>query len=148
MHLIEDRFAEDDDLGWKRFHARVGHRVQVVGDDLYVTDADRILYGADQGSSNAVLIKPNQVGTVTGALSALQPARAKAMTTRVSYRSGETLHSFVADLAAGSGAGQLKAGAAARGPRRAHRQGQPAALPRRDRPRAGLCARRTTRATG
>ncbi|MCD2197337.1 phosphopyruvate hydratase [Actinomycetospora endophytica] len=117
IHLIEDPFAEDDDLGWKRFHARAGHRIQIVGDDLYVTDVDRIRYGADHGYSNAVLIKPNQVGTVTGTLNALRLARARSMTAMVSHRSGETLDTFVADLAVGAGSGQLKAGAPARGER-------------------------------
>ncbi len=119
IHLIEDPFSENDDLGWKRFHARCGHRIQVMGDDLYVTDVDRIRYGADRGYSNAALIKPNRVGTITSTLCALRLAREQGMTTMVSHRSGETLDTFVADLAVGAGTGALKAGAPARGERTA-----------------------------
>lgn len=88
-----------------------------MGDDLYVTDADRIRDGARHGYSNAALIKPNQIGTVTGTLDAIAAAHDAGMRCMVSHRSGETLDTFIADLAVSTGVGQIKSGAPARGER-------------------------------
>ncbi|MBT1631662.1 phosphopyruvate hydratase [Curtobacterium flaccumfaciens] len=117
IRSIEDGFAEDDHEGWTLFASKVADRIQLVGDDLYVTDPARITDGAAQGYSNAVLIKPNQIGTVTQTFAAIAAARAAGMTAMISHRSGETLDTFIADLAVGTGVGQIKSGAPARGER-------------------------------
>lgn len=114
---IEDGFAEDDRESWHTFFELVGDRIQLVGDDIYVTDAERISRGAEERLSNSTLIKPNQIGTVTGTLEAIAAARAHHMTSMVSHRSGETLDTFIADLVVGTGVGQIKSGAPARGER-------------------------------
>jgi len=107
---IEDGFAEDDWDGWKLFTARLGDRVQIVGDDLFTTRLERIEQGVSEKAANAVLIKPDQIGTVTETLQAIQYARERGFATVVSHRSGETEDSFIADLAVGSNAGQIKTG--------------------------------------
>ena len=117
IRSIEDGFAEDDHHGWRMLFDRVGDRVQLVGDDIYVTDANRIKDGATNGYSNAALIKPNQVGTVSQTFDAIAAARSFGMRSMVFHRSGETLDTFIADLAVGTGVGQIKSGAPARGER-------------------------------
>jgi enolase len=117
MRIIEDGFAEDDYVGWKELFDREADRVELVGDDLYVTDAARIQHGADEGYSNAVLIKPNQIGTVSATFDAIATARRNGMRCMVSHRSGETSDTFIADLVVGTGVGQIKSGAPARGER-------------------------------
>jgi enolase len=114
---IEDGFAEDDHEGWVLSFAQLGDRIQFVGDDLYVTDEARIRDGATNKWSNAALIKPNQIGTVSQTLDAIAAAKSVGMECMVSHRSGETLDTFVADLVVGTGVGQIKSGAPARGER-------------------------------
>jgi enolase len=116
---IEDPLAEDDAEGLRRFTAAVGHRVQVVGDDFLVTSADRVRKAAAQGACNAVLIKPNQAGTVSEAKAALDAARAAGWDAIVSARSGETEDVTIVHLAVGWGVGQLKVGSFARSERMA-----------------------------
>ena len=117
IRSIEDGCAEDDADGWREMVARLGQQVQIVGDDLLVTDPARICAAAHRQLATAALIKPNQIGTVSKTLEALDAARDVGFTTMVSHRSGETLDTFVADLAVGAGTGQIKAGAPARGER-------------------------------
>lgn len=117
IRSVEDGFAEDDEAGWSLQYSRLGERIQLVGDDLYVTDPARIRAGAEKHLSNAVLIKPNQIGTVSDTFEAVRVARENGMTCMISHRSGETLDTFIADLAVGTGVGQIKSGAPARGER-------------------------------
>ena len=117
IRSIEDGFAEDDHAGWSLLFERLADKIQLVGDDLYVTDPARIRDGAEHHYSNAALIKPNQIGTVTDTLAAISTAREADMACMVSHRSGETLDTFIADLAVGTGVGQIKSGAPARGER-------------------------------
>jgi enolase len=114
---IEDGFAEDDWLAWQRCTRSLGTDVQLVGDDLFATNIARIKQGLVFRAGNAVLIKPNQIGTVSGAVEAIQFCQQQGLATVVSHRSGETDDTFIADLAVGAAAGQLKAGAPARGER-------------------------------
>ena len=116
---IEDGMAEDDWDGWAELTARIGTSVQLVGDDLYTTNPARIRKGIDRGASNAVLIKLNQIGTVTESLEAIGTAKEAGWATVVSHRSGETEDTTIADLAVGTSAGQIKAGAPCRGERTA-----------------------------
>lgn len=116
---IEDPLAEDDDEGMRAFTAAHGHRVQIIGDDYLVTNADRIGRAAADGICNAALIKPNQAGTVTETLDALNAAKAAGWSTVVSARSGETEDVTIAHLAVGWDAGQLKVGSFARSERMA-----------------------------
>jgi len=116
---IEDPLAEDDARAMARFTAAAGARVQVVGDDFLVTSARRVASAAAAGACNALLVKPNQAGTLTGALDALEAARAAGWGTIVSARSGETEDVTIAHLAVGWDAGQLKVGAFARSERMA-----------------------------
>jgi enolase len=116
---IEDPVAEDDADGMRAFTSAVGDRVQVVGDDFLVTSADRIAAAAAAGACNAVLLKPNQTGTVTGTLRALEAAQSQDWGTIVSARSGETEDVTIVHLAIGWNAGQLKVGSIARGERTA-----------------------------
>ncbi|PYI65069.1 phosphopyruvate hydratase [Arthrobacter livingstonensis] len=117
IRSLEDPLAEDDAESWPELVSALGGRAQIVGDDLFVTQAARVTAGIRSGSATAVLIKPNQVGTVTETLETLAVASAGGFTAMVSHRSGETTDTFVADLTVGSGCGQLKAGAPARGER-------------------------------
>ncbi|WP_129658156.1 phosphopyruvate hydratase [Rothia uropygialis] len=117
IRSIEDGFSEEDPDGWVAMYQAASGRIQLVGDDLYVTDRDLIREGAAHDYSNAVLIKPNQVGTVTQTLEAVAAARESGMACMVSHRSGETSDSFIADLVVGTGVGQIKSGAPARGER-------------------------------
>ncbi len=114
---IEDGMAEDDWEGWRELTAQLGGRVQLVGDDLFVTNPRRLQRGIDEGIGNSILIKLNQIGTVTETLDAMSLAGRAAYTCVVSHRSGETEDSFIASLAVGSGAGQIKTGAPARSDR-------------------------------
>ncbi|RNI24948.1 phosphopyruvate hydratase [Flexivirga caeni] len=114
---IEDPFDESDRNAWHDIMDRLGDRVQILGDDIFVTDAARIRAGAKEEIANAALIKPNQIGTVTQTFEALRTAREVGFRTMISHRSGETLDTFIADLAVGAGTGQIKAGAPARGER-------------------------------
>lgn len=114
---IEDGLAEDDRDGWVELTAALGTTVQLVGDDIFVSDEDRLRTAASEGIANAILLKPNQVGTVTEILRTARAARDLDYRAMVSHRSGETIDTFIADLAVALGAGQLKAGAPARGER-------------------------------
>ena len=116
---IEDGLAEDDWDGWSDMTARLGDRVQMVGDDLYSTNPDRIQRGIGSAASNAVLIKLNQIGTLTETLNAIATTRKAGWGTVISHRSGETEDATIVDLAVGTAAGQIKAGAPARGERTA-----------------------------
>lgn len=116
---VEDPVAEDDTTGMRRFMAAVGHRVQVVGDDYLVTDAARVRKAAADQACNALLVKPNQAGTMTETRAALDAARTAGLGTIVSARSGETEDVTVAHLAVGWGAGQLKVGSFSRSERMA-----------------------------
>lgn len=114
---IEDGLAEDDWDGWQQLTQRLGSKVQLVGDDLYVTNTERLQRGIHQGAGNAILVKVNQIGTVTETLATVQMARSAAMGVVISHRSGETEDTTIADLAVGTNAGQIKTGAPARGER-------------------------------
>ena len=116
---IEDGLAEDDWGGWNALTQRLGSNVQLVGDDLYTTNPDLIRQGIEQRSSNAVLVKLNQIGTVTETMEAIDVAKKADWGIVISHRSGETEDTTVADLAVGTAAGQIKAGAPARGERTA-----------------------------
>ena len=114
---LEDAFGEDDWGSWSEFTAREGHRVQVVGDDLYVTNPTRLAEGIVVGASNAILIKLNQIGTVSETLGVIEMARTAGFATVISHRSGETSDDIIADFAVGTDAGQIKTGAPARSDR-------------------------------
>jgi enolase len=114
---IEDGLAEDDWEGWARLTARLGDRLQLVGDDIFVTNAERLRLGIERRVANAVLIKPNQIGTLTETLDTIALARSAGYGLVVSHRSGETEDSTIADLVVATGAGQIKAGAPARSER-------------------------------
>lgn len=114
---LEDGCAEDDWEGWRRLTDRLGDRVQLIGDDLFVTNPDRLRLGLERGCANSVLIKLNQIGTVTETLVTLRVAIAFGLWPVVSARSGETEDTFIADLAVATGAGQIKIGSVARSER-------------------------------
>jgi enolase len=114
---IEDGMAEDDWEGWRELTVQLGGRVQLVGDDLFVTNPQRLQRGIDEGIANSILIKLNQIGTVTETLDTMSLAARAGYTSVVSHRSGETEDSFIASLAVGTGAGQIKTGAPARSDR-------------------------------
>ena len=116
---IEDPLAEDDWAGWRTITDALGSRVQLVGDDLFVTNPDRLARGIEEGSANAILVKPNQIGTLTETLDVVGRARGAGFGTVMSHRSGETEDTTIADLAVATGAGQFKAGAPSRGERTA-----------------------------
>ncbi len=116
---LEDAFGEDDWGAWSEFTTREGHRVQVVGDDLYVTNPTRLSKGIAEGASNAILIKLNQIGTVSETMRVIEMARSAGFSTIISHRSGETADHMISDLAVGTNAGQIKTGAPARSDRTA-----------------------------
>ena len=111
---IEDGLAEDDWEGWKILTSAIGEKVQLVGDDLFVTNTRRLQQGIEQKVANSILIKVNQIGTVSETLDAIELARRYGYTSIISHRSGETEDTFIADLAVGTGAGQIKTGSASR----------------------------------
>ena len=111
---IEDGLAEDDWAGWTALTATLGERVQLVGDDLFVTGAARLGRGIAEGAANAILVKPNQVGTLTETLETVALASRQGFAAIVSHRSGETEDTTIADLAVATGCGQIKAGAPSR----------------------------------
>lgn len=111
---LEDGFAEDDWKGWKLFTDEVGGKIQLVGDDLFVTNTKRLQKGIDEKTANSILIKVNQIGTVTETLEAIELARRNGYTSVISHRSGESEDTFIADLAVATGAGQIKTGSASR----------------------------------
>ncbi len=116
---IEDAMDEDDWDGWRMLTDAVGERIQLVGDDLFVTNTERLQRGIDQGCANAILIKPNQIGTLTETLEAMALARRHGYAAVVSHRSGETEDTTIADLAVATSAGQIKTGSASRSDRTA-----------------------------
>jgi enolase len=111
---IEDGLAEDDWAGWSKLTERLGHRIQLVGDDLFVTNVDRLARGIEEDVGNAVLVKVNQIGTLTETLQCIEMAKGSAFGVVISHRSGETEDTFISDLAVGTGAGQIKTGSASR----------------------------------
>jgi len=111
---IEDGLAEDDWDGWKQLTEAIGDRCQLVGDDLFVTNTERLARGIEEGIANSILIKVNQIGTLTETLEAIEMARSAGYLSVISHRSGETEDTFIADLAVGTGAGQIKTGSASR----------------------------------
>ena len=111
---IEDGLAEDDWDGWKQLTEAIGERCQLVGDDLFVTNTERLARGIEEGIANSILIKVNQIGTLTETLEAIEMARSAGYLSVISHRSGETEDTFIADLAVGTGAGQIKTGSASR----------------------------------
>ncbi len=114
---IEDGLDEDDWAGWTSLTSRLGNKVQLVGDDLYTTNVKRLQQGIAQKASNSILIKPNQIGTLTETLAAIKMARQAGWTTIISHRSGETEDSFIADLSVAVDAGFIKTGAPCRSER-------------------------------
>jgi enolase len=111
---IEDGLAEDDWEGWALLTKEVGDKIQLVGDDLFVTNVDRLQQGIDKGVANSILIKVNQIGSVSETLDAIDLARRNGYTSVISHRSGESEDTFIADLAVATGAGQIKTGSASR----------------------------------
>ena len=111
---IEDGLAEDDWDGWKILTDKIGATVQLVGDDLFVTNSKRLQQGIEKGVGNSILVKVNQIGSVSETLEAIELARRNGYTSIISHRSGETEDTFIADLAVGTGAGQIKTGSASR----------------------------------
>jgi enolase len=111
---IEDGMAEDDWKGWKLMTDVLGKKIQLVGDDLFVTNTERLAKGIKEGVANSILIKVNQIGTLTETLEAMQMAASAGYTSMVSHRSGETEDTFIADLVVATGAGQIKTGSASR----------------------------------
>ena len=111
---LEDGFAEDDWNGWALMTKEVGDKIQLVGDDLFVTNVKRLQQGIDKHVANSILIKVNQIGTVSETLDAIDLARRNGYTSVISHRSGESEDTFIADLAVATGAGQIKTGSASR----------------------------------
>ena len=114
---IEDGMSQDDWDGWKLLTKKIGNRCQLVGDDLFVTNIFRIRTGIEKNSANSVLIKLNQIGTVSETLEAINYAKSKNYTTIISHRSGETEDTFIADLAVAVNSGLIKTGSLARSER-------------------------------
>ncbi len=117
LYAIEDGLSEHDWDGWRKLYDALGNRIAIVGDDIFVTNTQRIYRGIDENIVNTVLIKPNQVGTVTETLQAIKLCKQYDKNIIVSHRSGETNDSFIADLAVAASAGQIKAGGFSRGER-------------------------------
>ncbi len=111
---LEDGLAEDDWAGWQHLTAELGEKVQLVGDDLFVTNTERLQKGIEQRVGNSILIKVNQIGTISETFEAIALARRYGYTSVISHRSGETEDTFIADLAVATGAGQIKTGSASR----------------------------------
>jgi len=117
LRVLEDGLAEDDWDGWKLLNKTLGGKIELVGDDLFVTNVKRIAQGIAENAANAVLIKLNQIGTLTVTKAAIEMARKAGWGAMVSHRSGETVDSFIADLTVAMGTGHLKTGAPCRGER-------------------------------
>ncbi|MDA3900509.1 MAG: phosphopyruvate hydratase [Spirochaetes bacterium] len=111
---IEDAMSEDDWDGWKKLTDRIGDRVQLVGDDLFVTNTERLKRGIEMGVANSILIKVNQIGTLTETMEAIEMAKRAGYTAVISHRSGETEDTTIADIAVATNAGQIKTGSASR----------------------------------
>jgi enolase len=111
---IEDGLAEDDWDGWAKLTEALGERVQLVGDDIFVTSMERLARGIQDGVGNAILVKLNQIGTLTETLQCIDLAKSNMYGAVISHRSGETEDTFIADLAVATGAGQIKTGSASR----------------------------------
>lgn len=111
---IEDGLSEDDWEGWQQLTARLGKKIQLVGDDLFVTNTERLAKGIEVGTANAILIKVNQIGTLTETMDAIEMAKRAGFTAVVSHRSGETEDATIADIAVAANAGQIKTGAPSR----------------------------------
>ena len=114
---IEDPFAEDDWNSWKKITSEIGSQVQIVGDDLFVTNAERLNKGIKEKSANCILVKPNQIGTLTETLEVITTAKAANFNTIISHRSGDTEDTFIADLASATMSSQIKTGSLARSER-------------------------------
>ena len=114
---LEDGFAQDDWEGWKLVTQELGHKIQIVGDDLFVTNVERLARGIKENAANSILIKLNQIGSLTETVAAIEMARKVGWTAMVSHRSGETGDTFISDLVVGMGTGQIKTGAPARSER-------------------------------
>jgi len=111
---LEDGLAENDWDGWAKLTKELGGRIQLVGDDIFVTNIQFLQKGIDKGVANSILVKVNQIGTVSETLDAIDLARRNGYTSVISHRSGETEDTFIADLAVATGAGQIKTGSASR----------------------------------
>ena len=111
---IEDGLAEDDWKGWKILTERLGNRIQLVGDDLFVTNTKRLSEGIEKGIANSILIKVNQIGTLTETFDAIEMAKKAGYTAVVSHRSGESEDTTIADIVVGLNAGQIKTGSLSR----------------------------------
>ena len=116
---VEDGLAEDDMIGWKAATERLGAQIQLVGDDVFVTNVKRLEKGIADGIANSILIKVNQIGTLTETVAAVRLAQSSGYTAVMSHRSGETEDSTIADLAVALGCGQIKTGSLARSDRTA-----------------------------
>jgi enolase len=114
---IEDGLAEDDWEGWKSLSDALGRKVQLVGDDLFVTNVDRLSRGIQDGTANSILVKVNQIGSLTETINAVQLATRNGYSSIISHRSGETEDTFIADLAVALNSGQIKTGSASRSDR-------------------------------
>ena len=114
---IEDGLQEEDWDGWKLLTKELGDKVQLVGDDLFVTNTKRLARGIREGAANSILVKVNQIGTLTESLEAIELAKKSGYTAVISHRSGETEDSFIADLAVAVNSGQIKTGAPCRSER-------------------------------
>lgn len=117
IRSIEDGLAEDDWEGWRLLTERLGGKVQLVGDDLFVTNPERLQAGIERGVANAILVKVNQIGTLSETLEAIRLAQRSGYRAVISHRSGETEDSFIADLAVAVNAGQIKTGSLSRSDR-------------------------------
>jgi len=111
---IEDGLAEDDWRGWEILTKRLGSKIQIVGDDLFVTNTKRLKMGIEKGIANSILVKLNQIGTLTETLDAIEMAKRAGYTAVVSHRSGETADTTIADVVVGTNAGQIKSGSLCR----------------------------------
>lgn len=114
IYSIEDAMAEEDWDGWRELTQKLGNKIQLVGDDLFVTNTKRLKKGIETKSANAILLKPNQIGTLTETLDAIEMAKRNGYNSIVSHRSGETEDTTIADIAVGTNAGQIKTGAPSR----------------------------------
>lgn len=114
IRSIEDGLSEDDWQGWQRLTQRLGDKIQLVGDDLFVTNTERLAKGIESGTANSILIKPNQIGTLTETINTIEMAKTMGYTTVVSHRSGETEDTTIADIAVAMNTGQIKTGSLSR----------------------------------